>query len=92
MQSRTYNGRTRSCLDDLDLTRLGETTWSQCSSSYRSKAYGLARGAQVAHLSDEYQWMSRERIDDVEMQKKRRAERPDEDVGWMYPARWKARD
>ena len=44
--------------------------------------------AQVVHLFDEYQGMSRDRIAALEWQKKRRAERPEEQIGWFYPARW----
>jgi hypothetical protein len=51
-------------------------------------APSVLSATQVAHLSEEYQWMARQRIDDLEMQKRRRAERPGEDFGWMYPARW----
>jgi hypothetical protein len=54
-------------------------------------APSVLSATQVAHLFEAYQRMSRERTDFVEMQKKRRAERPDEDVGWMYPARWNPR-
>jgi hypothetical protein len=54
-------------------------------------APSVLSATQVAHLFDEYQWMSRERLDDIERQKKRRAERPDSDVGWMTPARWNPR-
>ena len=32
--------------------------------------------------------MSRERLDDIERQKKMKADRPDQDLGWAYPGRW----
>jgi hypothetical protein len=35
--------------------------------------------------------MARQRIDSVEMQKKRRLERPDQEISWAYPARWNPR-
>jgi hypothetical protein len=43
---------------------------------------------QVAYLFRAYDHMSRERIDLVEWQKNRKADRPDEDFGWMTPGRW----
>lgn len=54
-------------------------------------APSVLSATQVAHLFDEYQWMSRQRIDAVEMQKKRRVERPDDDMGTFLPARWNPR-
>jgi hypothetical protein len=51
-------------------------------------APSVLSATQVARLSEEYQWMARQRIDSIEMQKKRRIERPDDDVGWAMPARW----
>jgi hypothetical protein len=51
-------------------------------------APSVLSATQVAHLSDEYQWMARQRIDSIEMQTKRRAERPGGGVGWAVPARW----
>jgi hypothetical protein len=54
-------------------------------------APSVLSATQVAHLSDEYQWMARQRIDSVEMQKKRRLERPDQEISWAYPARWNPR-
>jgi hypothetical protein len=47
--------------------------------------------AQVVHLFNEYEAMSRDRIASIEMQKKRRAGRPGEDVTWATPARWNPR-
>jgi hypothetical protein len=46
---------------------------------------------QVAHLFEAYDYMSRERMDDVAMQKKWRIEHPGTDVGWMTSARWNPR-
>jgi hypothetical protein len=54
-------------------------------------APSVLAATQVAHLFDEYQWMARQRIDLVELQKERRAERPGRGVGWTVPARWNPR-
>jgi hypothetical protein len=54
-------------------------------------APSVLSATQVAFLSDEYQWMSQQRINAVEMQTKRRAERPDSDVGTFLPDRWNPR-
>jgi hypothetical protein len=54
-------------------------------------ATSVLSATQVAHLSEEYQWMARQRIDLVELQKKRRTERPGRGVGWTVPARWNPR-
>ena len=51
-------------------------------------APSVLSATQVAHVSDEYQWMAQQRLNDVNMQTKRRAERPGEDVGWALSARW----
>lgn len=52
------------------------------------RAPGVLSPTQVAYLFQAYDRMSRERIDDFEWQKKMRADRPDQDFGWMTPARW----
>jgi hypothetical protein len=52
------------------------------------RAPGALSPTQVAYLSDAYDRMSRERIDEFEWQKKMRADRPDQNLGWMTPARW----
>jgi hypothetical protein len=46
---------------------------------------------QVAHLFEAYDYMSRERVDDVEFVKKWRIQHPSEDVGWMYSGPWNPR-
>lgn len=43
---------------------------------------------QVAYLFQAYDRMSRERIDLFEWQKKMKADHPDQNTGWMSPARW----
>jgi hypothetical protein len=43
---------------------------------------------QVAQLFAAYQHMSYERADSLERQKKRRADHPDQEIGWFYPGRW----
>lgn len=43
---------------------------------------------QVMHLDGAYQRMAYQRTNSLETQKKRRAERPGEELPWGYPARW----
>ncbi|HEX7237541.1 MAG TPA: hypothetical protein VF405_11305 [Gammaproteobacteria bacterium] len=43
---------------------------------------------QVAYLSRAYDHMSRERLDDLEWQKKMKIDHPNQDRGWVYPGRW----
>lgn len=54
-------------------------------------APSLLSATQVGHLFEAYDYMSRERIADVAMQKKWRLEHPGADVGWVTPARWNPR-
>ena len=46
---------------------------------------------QVAHVFEAYDYMSRERINDVETAKKWRIQHPGADVGWVTSARWNPR-
>jgi hypothetical protein len=52
------------------------------------RAPSVLSPTQVAYLFQAYDRMSRERIDAFEWQKKMRAARPDQDLGWITPARW----
>jgi len=51
-------------------------------------APGVLSPTQVAYLFQAYDRMSRERIDLFEWQKKMKAEHPEQNTGWMSPARW----
>jgi hypothetical protein len=51
-------------------------------------APGVLSPTQVSHLFQAYDRMSRERIDLFEWQKKMKAEHPEQNTGWMSPARW----
>jgi hypothetical protein len=53
-----------------------------------ARAPSVLSPTQVAYLFQAYDRMSRERIDAFEWQKKMRATRPDQDLGWITPARW----
>jgi len=51
-------------------------------------APGALSPTQVAYLFQAYDRMSRERIDLFERQKRMKADRPDQNIGWVSPARW----
>jgi hypothetical protein len=46
---------------------------------------------QVAHLFEAYDYMSRERVNDVEFVKKWKIQHPGDDPGWITSARWNPR-
>jgi hypothetical protein len=51
-------------------------------------APGVLSPTQVGYLFQAYDRMSRERIELLEWQKKMKAEHPEQNTGWMSPARW----
>jgi hypothetical protein len=51
-------------------------------------APGVLSPTQVAYLFQAYDRMSRERTELFEWQKKMKAEHPEQNTGWMSPARW----